>query len=105
MDFPLVLETCEFVDDVEQLKQSISLILKNVVGSFIQDFRIGALFDVHVFDYAMIHAGVYQSLSILPIEVQSVSVQPPLSEGNTEECRIDVSYIYNNELSTFKNYN
>lgn len=105
MDFPLILETCEFVDEVDQLKQSISLILKNVVGSFIQDHKIGALFDVHVFDYALIHAGTYQALSVLPIEVQSVSVQPPLDEDLSQECRIDVAYLYNNELSIFRNYN
>lgn len=105
MDFPQFLETCAFVDEKAQIEQSISLLLKNVVGSFIQDHSIGALFDVHVFDYVMIHAGTYQTLSILPIEIHSIDVEAPDESDSSSECKISVVHSYNNELSVFKNYN
>ena len=104
MDFPEILETCEFTDGAAEIKQSVKLLLQNVVGSFCQDSSLGALFDVHIYDYAYMHAAVLQTLSVLPISVSSVDVSPPLDSDVDPTCRINVVYTYNHTVFTFKNF-
>ena len=103
MDFPEILETCAFVEDSVQMRQNIKLLLQNMVGSFAQGSAVGALFDVHTYDFAVIHSAIYQTLSSLPIEITSVSIYPPVDE-EIPTCRISLSYIYNNEMSVYKNF-
>lgn len=104
MDFPEILETCAFVEDSVQMKQGVKLLLQNMIGSFSQSASLGALFDVHTYDYVVIHSAIYQTLSVLPIEITSVNIYPPDDNEVVPTCRISVTYIYNNELSVFKNF-
>lgn len=104
MDFPEVLESCQFVDDAVQMKQSVKVLLQNMVGSFAQDAGLGALFDIHTYDFAVIHSAIYQTLSVLPIEVTSVNIYPPSSNDEDSVCRVSVVYVYNNAINSYKNF-
>lgn len=50
MDFPQSLESFDFVSGLEEFKQTLTLLIKNPRGAFMQDYSLGSLVDVHTTD-------------------------------------------------------
>lgn len=76
MDFPYNLSSGEFVEGLDEFKQSLSLILTNYIGSFYQSSTLGAYFDVHV-DASSLKVAVKKTCEELSsVLVDSVDVSP-----------------------------
>jgi hypothetical protein len=75
VDLPLYLERRDFVYGEEQSKQTLTTILRNYYGSFIQAYYLGSQVAIHQ-PSAVIEEGIRATIKTsLPIlEVQSVSV-------------------------------
>lgn len=95
MDFPLdITKTPTWVYGSEELKQNITVLLTNHVGQFIQDYTIGAKFDVHSQDPVLIEEGVMSTLS----QIQGVSVKKVLVNFQDIEVLVE----YKGEVINFK---
>ena len=72
MDFPQTLGP-NWVYSIDEVKQSVELIIKNAVGSFLQDHILGTNISIHTDDPRMIEVSVQESLSRIKfIRVDSV---------------------------------
>ena len=76
MDFPLKLDTGQFLQGMDEYKQDIEIILTEPIRNFMQSTTIGAKFDVHTGDETLIRIGVEESLKEIPgVSVSRIEVQ------------------------------
>ena len=47
MDLPARLETYNFVNSDEEMKQTVTIVLKNIVGQFVQHWLLGSQISPH----------------------------------------------------------
>jgi hypothetical protein len=75
MDLPLYLENRDFVYGTDQAKQTLTTILKNAYGSFMQGYYLGSQVAIHQ-PAVVIEEGIKATLktSLPLLELQGVSV-------------------------------
>lgn len=99
MDLPLYLETLDFTYGFDELKQDITLLLKNYVGEFLQDASKGSIDNgIHANSMIIVDYSVRRALSSIPgLEITSLSV-------NRQDNTIDVyiSFTYNGKFGDFQ---
>ena len=90
MELPLNLEKCEFINGIEEVKQTLSLMLKNDLGSFLQSAEIGARYSVHSEDLIAIQLGIEATLRNFP----AVTVNSVVVENN--QFIVNITYLSEN---------
>lgn len=98
MDFPLKLNAnSTWVYGIEELKQNIYALLKDPIGSFMQDVALGAQFSVHASSNLDLEEGIRATLEQIPyIKINSIS-------ANIEtDSSVDISIEYNKETINFQ---
>lgn len=84
MDFPLDL-TKSWVDNTDELEQTVVLILKNRMGEFIQSPTIGLALSVHSSDLHLLEEGVRATIDQLKgVTLDNVEIR------RTEEFNITI---------------
>lgn len=66
MDLPLQLEQMSFVDSLEELKQTIYIMLKTNIGEFIQNPTMGSWIDIHSTDEDLVKESIRTTLEQIP---------------------------------------
>ena len=95
MELPLDLKRCEFISGKEELYQTIDLILKNQIGSFLQSPELGAWFSVHQSDEDILRVQVENTIKqIGSVKLHSVKVDRDMTN-------IEINIEYNSELLSF----
>lgn len=94
MDFPLNLESLQFVEAMDEFRQTVTLLLKEQSGNFMQSNSLGALFSVHSGDEGVIEYGIEETLKkINGVTVESCVVKLP---------NVSVSLKYKDEIVKFQ---
>lgn len=85
MDIQLTQNSVAICYGADQVRQDITLILRNRVGSWLQSYRIGSYVDLHV-QSSLLEEGVRKTLEELPyVTTKSVKV-------TGDNIRVEVSY-------------
>lgn len=96
MDFPLYLETKEFVDDKKSIQQQIEVVIRQAYGTILHAPNKGSRVSVHVSSALSIHDAVEFSLkAIKEIDVVTINVF-------MEQELVDVTYVYRDSVERAK---
>lgn len=96
MDLPVLLEKMTFVSAMDELKQTIVVLLKNPRFSFLQSPHIGSFVSIHATDQDEIETGIKNTLEEIPdLVVNLVELQ---DESNV---LVNVTYRGNVQQFTF----
>lgn len=93
MDFPHSLTTKQtFVSRRDEFEQSVTILLKNIVGSFCQAFNVGSYYSIH-------SSSASSSTNLVDVrktleELQGVNV---LNVQQLDDTHFDVTLTYNGE--------
>lgn len=94
MDLPVLLEKLSFVSSLDELRQTIVVLLKNYRGSFLQDTAIGSFISVHATDVDEIEDSIHRTLEQIPdLVVNQVQV--------LDESNVQVSITYKGNIEQF----
>lgn len=94
MDFPLDINKRGLVIGMDELQQTVEILLKTPKGEMLQSPTLGAEFSVHVGDVDVLEVGVRETLKQIPgVVVNSCSLQGDL---------VTVEITYNDEIVKFQ---
>lgn len=94
MDFPERLSLRpNWVYDIDEVKQNVTIILRNHLGDFLQSPTIGARFDVHSVDDELLDEGIRQTFTNIPyVTLKKININLPeielFIEYNGEDLRL-----------------
>lgn len=95
MDFPINLGSLSFVTGQEEFKQCMYILLKEEVGKFLQDFKLGSHIVIHSSDSDLIEENIRKTLEQIP-----GCVITTIDFTNDEEVELVVKY--KDQLIDFK---